>query len=146
MVLIPTLRKERLPREFSYPAGSQIISAALEGAPYFADLAMHFSWRDQYRTSKYRQKVLEEGDIEVLRLSRPQPESIALTGPQWVISLHAVPSEHGAPARTCMRNTVLPALRTWLEGAAADGPPFFFHALYRLNDGYVSFPNEMIRE
>lgn len=146
MVLIPTLRKERLPRGFSYPAGAEIISAGLEGALHFGDLVLHFSWRDQLWTSKYRQRLLDKGDIEVLELNRPRPEGIALTGAHWVISLHAVPSEHNAAARTCMQNQILPALRKWLECAADEGPPFYFHALYGLSDGSVGFPDEVIRE
>ena len=67
MRLIPTTRKERLLKGFSYPLGAEAISAA--GRRSTADNATFwFSWRDEYWASRWQDKLNARGDVVLLEI------------------------------------------------------------------------------
>ena len=86
-MLIPTLKKEVLPRGFSYPAGAEQISRCLEGVPQYDLLRIAFWWRDQFWASAYAEKLKARGSIKILEVNHG-------LWPEWAIHVHAVPSEH----------------------------------------------------
>jgi len=52
-MLIPTLYKTRLPREFSYPIGAEALSEQLAGVPQFSEFRICFSdvvsaWKSKF--------------------------------------------------------------------------------------------------
>lgn len=137
MAIIPTRHKERLPRGYSYPIGAEVISAAMKDSPHIDDRVLWFAWRDEYWASKYRRKILHEGEIKVLELHRPLPHRTRLIGPDWSIRLCAVPSGHRAAARSGFESRILPAMRPWLDRAARAPRPGRFQAYYSLGDRSV---------
>lgn len=93
MRLIPTARKEKLPRGFSYPLGAERISELLDGVPQVESMALSFSWRDAFRNSHWRRRVIDRGVVTLLDVSF----SRYFGG--WNVRVYSVPSEDVTAAR-----------------------------------------------
>ena len=93
MRLIPTARKEKLPKGFSYPLGAEAISEALDGVPHLAKAAIWFDWRDEYWASGWRKKIESRGSVNLLEIG-----ASPLSG-EPVVYVYSVPSEYSAVAR-----------------------------------------------
>jgi hypothetical protein len=63
MILIPTAKKQRLPKGFSYPLGAEAISAAFAGVPQLENASLWFSWRDEYWASEWRRRIDALGEV-----------------------------------------------------------------------------------
>jgi len=112
MELIRTVRKETLPKGFSYPANAQMISEALQGTVQSATASITFTWRDEFWASKYRARVQAAGSLKVCDLNFDLWK-------EWSVFVHAVPAQHARAARDQMpgalRSLAEVLLRTPLE-------------------------------
>jgi hypothetical protein len=93
MRVIPTSRKERLPKGFTYPLGAQVISAALDDVPQLEKASLWFQWRDDYWASEWREKLAARGEIRLLEVGFSP-----LSG-ERVLYVYSVPSEYSVIAR-----------------------------------------------
>lgn len=93
MFLIPTARKEKLPKGFSYPLGAQAVCGALDGVPQLEGARLWFCWRDEYWASEWRAKLEALGDVTLLEVTD------SYIGHGRDLRLYAVPSEYSVAAR-----------------------------------------------
>jgi hypothetical protein len=98
MRLIPTCRKEELPRGYSYPLGAERISAALEGVPQLDNAELWFHWRDEFWSSRWRRRVLAGGVVTLLEISFWKYFG------RWHVRVYSVPSEYAQSAREHLEN------------------------------------------
>jgi hypothetical protein len=107
MHLIPTHRKEKLPRGFSYPLGAEGISAALDGVPQFDNIDLCFSWRDEFWTSRWQQRLQARGVVTLLAIS------YSTYSGRWDLYVYSVPSQYSQVARESLK-AELPGIRQQL--------------------------------
>src|SRR5262249_7731743 len=93
MTLIPTLRKEPLPKGFLYPLGAEAISAALGDVPQLSDASIWFVWRDDYCASDWRQKLKARREVKLLEVTHSP-----LSG-ERELRAYSVPSDYSTAAR-----------------------------------------------
>jgi hypothetical protein len=93
MHLIPTSRKEKLPKGFSYPVGAESISEAFDGVPHLEKATIWFGWRDEYWASDWRKKIESRGSVKLLEVG-----ASPLSG-EPVVYVYSVPSEYSVVAR-----------------------------------------------
>ena len=93
MYLIPTARKEKLPKGFSYPVVAEVISEALNGVPHLENATIWFDWRDEYWASSWRKKIESRGPVKLLEVG-----ASPLSGDP-VVHVYSVPSEYSMVAR-----------------------------------------------
>ena len=67
-MLIPTLYKTRLPREFSYPIGAEALSEHLASVPQFSEFRICFSDVVSAWKSKFQQMIAEGADSRTIGL------------------------------------------------------------------------------
>jgi hypothetical protein len=91
--LIPTARKQKLPKGFSYPLGAEGISEAFEGVPHLEKATIWFDWRDEYWASSWRKKIESRGSVKLLKVV-----VWPLSG-EPVLHVYSVPSEYSSAAR-----------------------------------------------
>jgi len=132
MLLIPTVRKEVLPKGFSYPVGAESISAAIAGTPQFEELQLWFSWRDEFWASRYATKLNAKGVLRLIEVSN------TLRFSEWSVRLHAIPSDHKAAAREQLLAVGLPALRRKLIDAGDRVDSFSCVASYDLGSSMLA--------
>ncbi len=114
MIVIPTGRKEKLPKGFSYPLGAEAISAALEGLPQFERAEITFQWRDEYWASRWRKRVQARGVLTLLRVA-----FLDYFG-SWRLDVYSVPSQYSVEAREHLQVELLRIQRELAAvGAAA---------------------------
>jgi len=94
MNMIPTARKGKLPKGFSYPLGARAISAALDDIPQRENATLWFSWRDEYWASRWRKKIEALGDVTLLEITD------SYSGQGRDLRVYAVPSQYSVVART----------------------------------------------
>jgi len=112
MRLIPTARKEKLPKGFSYPLGAEAISAAFHGVAQLDNSKIQFEWRDEYWASKWRKKLKTLGDVNLLEVGHSP-----LSG-ERVLRVFSVPSEYSVAARDHLL-AELPQVRRQLLAAGS---------------------------
>lgn len=93
MRVIPTARKQRLPKGFSYPLGAQAVSAALGDVAQLDNASIWFVWRDDYWASDWRQKLKLLGEVKLLEITHSP-----LSG-ERELRVYSVPSEYSVAAR-----------------------------------------------
>lgn len=93
MNLIRTAAKERLPKGYSYPLGAEAISNALKGITVLHDASLWFSWRDEYWSSTWRQKIAALGELTLLTIDD------SYLGRAREVRVYAVPSGFSIAAR-----------------------------------------------
>jgi hypothetical protein len=93
MHLIPTAKKEKLPKGFSYPLGAEGISEAFDGVPHLVNATIWFYWRDEYWTASWRKRIESRGAVKLLEVS-----TWPLSG-EPVLHVYSVPSEYSLVAR-----------------------------------------------
>lgn len=93
MHLIPTTRKEKLPKGFSYPLGAEGISEAFDGVPHLEKATIWFDWRDEYWASSWRKKIESRGSVKLLEVG------ICPLSGEPVLHVYSVPSEYSSAAR-----------------------------------------------
>jgi hypothetical protein len=104
-VLIPTLYKTRLSREFSYPVGAELLSEQLEGVPNFAEFHICFSDVVSAWKSKFQQILATGADYEVIRARLWTPFEIFIYPVRRPLK-HAV--------QEALLSTGLPKMREWI--------------------------------
>jgi hypothetical protein len=115
MSLIPTARKDKLPKGFVYPLGAEAISAALEGIPQFDRAEITFSWRDEFWVSRWRKRLQARGVVTLLRVAYWE-----FAGPgRWRLDVYSVPSQYSALAREHFRIELLRVHREFLAISSA---------------------------
>jgi len=132
MLLIPTVKKEVLPKGFSYPVGAESISAAIAGTPQFGQLQLWFSWRDEFWASRYAAKLDAKGVLRLIEVSN------TLRFSEWLVRLHAIPSDQKAAAREQLLAVGLPALRRRLIDAGDRIDSFSYSVSYDLGSSMLS--------
>jgi hypothetical protein len=95
--MVPTARKEKLPKGFSYPLGAQAICEALEGIPQFGNAKFWFEWRDAYWASKWRKRLEARGSITLFDVAYADYLGY------WAFRIYSVPSEYSVFARDHLR-------------------------------------------
>jgi hypothetical protein len=120
--LIRTIRKEKLPKGFSYPVGAEAISTVLVDVPQFRELAIYFSWKDTFWASKYNAKIRAAGKVTIVDVHFWR---------EWRMSVHAIPSEHSASARAQLSG-LLNSLATQLIASPIEPAHFRWEASYDL--------------
>jgi len=113
MNLIPTARKEKLPKGFSYPLGAEVISEAFEAVPHLEHATISFDWRDEYWASSWRKKIKNRGSVKLLEVGASR-----LSGDP-VLRLYSVPSEYSLVAREHLLAELPRVRRRLLAGASA---------------------------
>ena len=96
MRLIPTVRKQRLPKGFSYPLGAEAISEVLGDIPELENARLWFNWRDDYRTSRWRKRIEDRSPVILFTLSYWDYLGY------WSLTAYSVPSEFSVFARDRM--------------------------------------------
>jgi hypothetical protein len=109
--LIPTVSRDQVSREFSYPLSATSISEAVRDVPQFGKLALAFHARPQSGPLPPEHLVFAEIGCR----SRDE----------WHIWVSAVPSELAARARHFAEHHGFRYLRTWLERRRDD--TWFMH-------------------
>jgi hypothetical protein len=93
MHLIPTARREKLPKGFSYPLGAEDISEAFADIPHLEHAALWFGWRDEYWCSSWRKKIESRGSVKLLEVG------VSPLSGEPVLYVYSVPSEYSLVAR-----------------------------------------------
>jgi len=93
MDLIPTARKEKLPKGFSYPLGAKAICEALNAIPQAENARLWFEWRDEYWASKWQKRLAARGSITLFHIAYAEYFGY------WDIRVYSVPSEYSVSAR-----------------------------------------------
>jgi hypothetical protein len=113
MHLIPTARKEKLPKGFSYPLGAKAISEGFDGIPCLAEATIWFDWRDEYWASHWRKKIKSRGSVKLLEVG-----ASPLSG-KPVLWVYSVPSECSSIAREHLLAELPRVRRQLLAGGRA---------------------------
>ena len=129
MLLIPTQLKEKLPAGFSYPVGAEAISAALRDVPFFDELELWFSWKDQFWASEYQEKLESRGPIAVID---------ARHNLSWTIRVNSVPRTHASVARELIQEQALPSLVKALVASSEAASGFRWTAIFDLATSTLS--------
>lgn len=109
-MLIPTLYKIRLSREFSYPVGAELLSEQLAGVPHFSEFRICFSDVVSAWKSKFQQMIAEGADYEVIRARLWSP---CFWSP-FEIFVYPVKRELKHAAQEALVSHGLPRLREWM--------------------------------
>src|SRR5262245_33876675 len=104
-MLIPTLYKTRLSREFSYPVGAELLSEQLAGVPHFSEFRIRFSDVVTAWKSKFQQMIAEGADYEIVRVHLWSP---------FDIFVYPVKRELKHAAHEALVSHGLPQLRDWM--------------------------------
>src|SRR5258708_27649601 len=75
-MLIPTLYKTRLSKQFSYPIGAELLSEHLAGVPQFAEFTLRFSDFVSGWKSKFQRILAEGSDYEIIAAQLWEPFQI----------------------------------------------------------------------
>jgi hypothetical protein len=119
-VLIPTVSKQRLGSDLSYPVGTETVSEHLAGAPQFGRLKLRFA---KFFLDTYGYASLSFSPVAACLYRNLEP---GLTGSQfaidegfydetWEIHIWAVPRESRPKARTALLGGGLTSIRAWLS-------------------------------
>jgi hypothetical protein len=111
-MLIPTLYRTRLSREFSYPVGAEVLSEHLAGVPRISDFHICFSDVVSAWKSKF-QKMLADGvDYEIVTARLWSP---------FEIFVYPVQRRLKHPAHEALVANGLPKMREWMlrQGSAS---------------------------
>lgn len=130
--MIKTTDKEKLPKGYSYPVGTEIISAGLSEVTQYEDLQIIFRMKDESHISLYNRKIKEAGDIIVLSMYSSYGRFR-----YWRMTARAVPSAFKKDASEKIISQVLPALREQLLKAGINEEHFSFSASYSLTTGDI---------
>jgi len=128
--VIPTKRKEKLPRGYSYPVGAEIISNALHGVPQYQLASITFDWKDIFWASKYQEKIRSAGAIEIVKINFDLWK-------EWRIFVHAVPAAHSQSARLQL-SPALASLASLLHRTPLEPEHFHWVAIYDLAGSSVT--------
>ena len=109
--LIPTHYKEKLPKEWSYPVGAEIILHHLSGIKLSDPIDISFNWRGEYWYSKYQKTVKTLGVIKILECR----SSLFHSG--LALYVYGVPSKIKQEVRSSIEQNVFPRLYRWLSKA-----------------------------
>ena len=123
MNIIQTSYKTKLPKEFSYPSGAEMLSRALEGVEQYDELEVGFYDFIGFRSDF--QKTLKEAEpLKVLLASyRFHEKTISSSqlhidrgwyDPAWKISIFAVPREYKSRIQNELLANGFNIVRDWL--------------------------------
>jgi hypothetical protein len=125
MQLITTIRKEKLPKGYSYPLGAEALSRALTGVPQYSMLSITFNWRDTFWASDYQANLKALGRIKIVELNP--------WGLDWRIFVNAIPVDQSHEARAQLISVGLETLKSQLNDAGADTKDCHWIAYYDLS-------------
>lgn len=104
-MLIPTLYKTRLSREFSYPIGAELLSEQLADVPQFSEFRICFSDAVGAWKSKFQRMIADGTDYEIVAARLWSP---------FEISVYPVQRELKHAAQKALVAHGLPKLRDWM--------------------------------
>lgn len=104
-MVIPTLYRTRLSREFSYPVGAEILSEHFTGVPNFPEFRICFSDVVSAWKSKFQQMLAEGADYEIVTARLWSPFEIFVYPVQRRL-------KHGA--QEALVADGLPKMREWM--------------------------------
>ena len=112
--LIPTKRKEKLPKEWSYPIGAEMISKSLDDFEHRQEMELFFSWRGEYWHSKFQEKVKDLGEIRIFECHN------SYFNDGMSIYTYAVPSNIKSDVHKAMEE-VFPIFKKWISEKYKNG-------------------------
>lgn len=113
MNLIPTVCRQKLSRELSYPLGAELLSEALAGMPQYTDLCIEFYGQWNGTPAQVRRLAREGQPLAVLKAS--YIDFTRLTGEErWKLQVYPVPREYKSRAKQALLEHALPQVRNWL--------------------------------
>lgn len=124
-MFIPTKYKSKLPNDFSYPIGAELISEVLVGVPQFEKLVISFSSYHFAFTSDFQRARKEKQPYQVFRLTMTHilkglssPNQFIEDGfynENWEIHIYPVPRKLKSVAKELLLDAVLPQAKEWME-------------------------------
>jgi hypothetical protein len=137
--LIPTRRKKRPPRGWSYAIGSEILSRALASAPQYDELSVSFYCGkttepkgvalERLRSQRCLVLVASYSRIERGRAAGREEWRRGWYDPKWDITVYACPSMHRAAAREQVLAEGLARVVAWLARPIVETEAFQAHDL-----------------
>ena len=113
--LIPTKRKEKLPKDWSYPIGAEAISKSLETFEHIQEIELFFSWRGEYWHSKFQEKVKALGEIRIFECHN------SYFSDGMSIYTYAVPANMKSEVRNAMEAEIFPKFQQWISEKYRNG-------------------------
>jgi hypothetical protein len=104
-MLIPTLYRAKLSKEFSYPVGAELLSESLLGVPHFGDFKLCFSDVVTAWKVKFQLMIAEGLDYVIIKARLWEP---------WEIYVYPVQRQLKYAARGSLIAIGLPMLRNWM--------------------------------
>lgn len=127
---LPTRYRQRLPQEFSFPLGAEVLSEHLAGVPRFSECSVGFS-DVTARKADFQRILAERGDYAIVTV---------LLVPAFEILVHPVPRALKPAARAALVATGLPLLREALLRRDPENPAAAtaFRIMFSIADRTVS--------
>lgn len=143
--MIPTFRKDKLPRTLAYPSGAQAVTNALLSIPHREGLELWFMRREfgpadedgLHRVIVVRYEMRHVG----LSAASFMVES-GFYGPKWDISVYAVPRELNARIRESLRTSGFDIIRQWL---AADRSELWLTSSHSCTLSFCPVSDSLVR-
>ena len=125
MKLIPTRKKIKLPKGYSYPVGAKEISEALAKIPQYDSISIIFRARDTYSASKHKEKIRDQKTLTIIEAEYNNPQvNISSSNKmiesgyydsRWILMVYALPKDFRHTANLTLKTEVLPKLKKWLN-------------------------------
>lgn len=122
--------KTKLPKGWSYPVGTEVLTDILGGVADLAPKPLSFRHSEPYFLRDRRQRKREDLPLPVIEVGvsiRDPGADVRVEGRQWEIFMRSVPSQFRQSVRACLSSEGLPRVRQWLmqgfSQAAMDNGP-----------------------
>jgi hypothetical protein len=104
-MLIPTLYRVRLSRDFSYPLGAELLSEHLGGVPQFSEFRICFSDNVSAWKSKFQEILADGADYEIVTARLWSP---------FEIFVYPVQRQLKHTVQQALISDTLPKMREWM--------------------------------
>ncbi|TWU10250.1 hypothetical protein [Allorhodopirellula heiligendammensis] len=121
--MIPTVRKDKLPRSLAYPTGAQAITDALQSAPKLDDIELWFTRNDYGDASVDGRYISISGRYRMINHGMSAAQYLVdseFYGPTWDILVYATPREFNARIRDALRSHGFDLIREWFAEIRSD--------------------------
>jgi len=123
--LVFTRYKAKLPKNWSYPIGLEIISKAIKNIQFTDKVGLGFFWESDWPHSKFQQTVKDLGELDLFRYTGTYSPDY----PSFLI--YAVPSKIKSDVREALETDILPQFVEWLSN---NNENKYFHVYLNLKN------------
>jgi len=128
--LIKTTYRIKIPKNFSYPIGAEILSHAFKDLKYYDDLEIMFRYKRECFASKFNKTIKQKGEILIFHLEYNKMKLGFKAGTMvyeegWEIVVYAVPTELRHTIKILFLNDILIKARNWLESLEKELPRIY---------------------